>query len=88
MDVWAAGIMLYQLLTAQFPFWDTDMTGLFKIHPRQILKDIQNSEILLNHAVCENLSEGAKDLIRKMLVKDPTQRISAAEALQHSWMQQ
>ena len=33
MDVWAAGVMLYQMLTAQFPFWDTDMAGLFRIHP-------------------------------------------------------
>lgn len=88
MDVWAAGIMLYQMLTAQFPFWDTDMAGLFKIHPRQILKDIQGSEILLNHAVCDGLSESAKDLIQKMLAKDPTQRISADAALRHPWLQQ
>jgi serine/threonine protein kinase len=88
MDVWAAGIMLYQMLTAQFPFWDTDMAGLFRIHPRQILKDIQASEIALCHDVCGRLSPGAKDLIRKMLTKDPTQRISAAEALQHPWLQQ
>lgn len=88
MDVWAAGVMMYQMLTGQFPFWDTDMAGLFRIHPRQILKDIQESNVFLDHAVCAGLSEGAKDLIRAMLTKDPTQRMTAEQALQHPWLQQ
>lgn len=88
MDVWAAGVMLYQMLTAQFPFWDTDMNGLFRIHPRQILKDIQSSEVTLDHACCAGISDQAKDLIRQMLTKDPTQRLTAQQALEHPWLQQ
>ncbi|WIA43848.1 hypothetical protein OEZ86_010263 [Tetradesmus obliquus] len=88
MDVWAAGVMLYQMLTGQFPFWDTDMAGLGRIHPRQILKDVQSGTVLLDVAACANLSADAKDLIAKMLVKDPEQRITAAQALQHPWLQQ
>ncbi|KAF6255016.1 kinase-like domain-containing protein [Scenedesmus sp. NREL 46B-D3] len=88
MDVWASGVMLYQMLTAQFPFWDTDMAGLGRIHPRQILKDVQGGKVLLDVQACAGLSADAKDLIAKMLVKDPEQRITAAQALQHPWLQQ
>jgi serine/threonine protein kinase len=88
MDVWAAGVMLYQMLSGQFPFWDTDMAGLGRIHPRQILKDVQNGTVLLEVQALANLSADAKDLIAKMLVKDPEQRITAAQALQHPWLMQ
>ena len=33
-----------------------------------------------------NISESAKDLIRKMLNPNPKQRITASEALQHAWL--
>ncbi len=32
------------------------------------------------------ISEGAKDLVRRILVVDPERRVSAAEILQHPWM--
>lgn len=31
------------------------------------------------------VSEECKDLLRKMLVKDPKKRLSAVQVLQHSW---
>ncbi|KAF8056021.1 CPK4 [Scenedesmus sp. PABB004] len=86
MDVWAAGVMLYQLLTLRFPFWDTDLAGLGRIHPRQVLKDVQTAPLLLDAPAAAALSPGARDLIAAMLQRDPAARISAADALAHPWL--
>lgn len=34
----------------------------------------------------DDVSEDAKDLVRKLLTYDPTKRISAGDALQHKWI--
>ena len=34
------------------------------------------------------MSEEAKDLVQKLLIEDPEQRITAADALQHAWFTQ
>lgn len=34
-----------------------------------------------------HITEGAKDLISKLLVRDATLRLSAAQVLKHSWVQ-
>ena len=34
----------------------------------------------------EHVSEGAKDLILKLLVKDPAQRLSLEKVLEHPWI--
>lgn len=52
------------------------------------------NEILLKNKKCEveyppkffeKISEKAKDLLSKMLTKEPTIRITAEEALKHEW---
>ena len=34
----------------------------------------------------DDVSEDAKDLIRALLVKEPTQRLTAKQVLEHSWV--
>jgi serine/threonine protein kinase len=34
----------------------------------------------------DEVSDDAKDLVKKLLTFDPARRISAAEALQHPWI--
>jgi len=34
----------------------------------------------------DDISEDAKDMVRKMLEYDPAKRVSAGEALQHRWI--
>jgi calcium-dependent protein kinase len=84
-DVWAAGVMLYQLLTGRFPFWDTDLDGLNRIHPRQILEDVKAGAVLLDTPACAALSAEVKALLGAMLERDPEQRITAQQALAHPW---
>lgn len=39
----------------------------------------------IHHGVWKRVSVSAKDLIKKMLQKHPTERITAKAALQHKW---
>jgi calcium-dependent protein kinase len=42
----------------------------------------------IHHGVWKRVSQPAKDLIKKMLTKNPAQRITAEQALQHEWFDQ
>jgi serine/threonine protein kinase len=42
--------------------------------------------VLLLRPVWHKISKEAKDLVKKMLVIDPTQRLSASEAMLHPWI--
>ncbi|KFK28778.1 hypothetical protein AALP_AA7G046400 [Arabis alpina] len=77
-DIWSAGIILYILLCGVPPFWAENEKGIFD----EILK----GEIDFESQPWPSISESAKDLVRKMLTKDPKKRISAAQALEHPWI--
>ena len=76
-DIWSIGIILYRALTRKYPFIgrNEDETISFIID-----KDHDcNNELLLGH------SNEIQDLIKKLLKKDPNERPSAKEALNHEW---
>ena len=79
-DVFSAGIILYQLLTGVHPFYvpgvDDENSVKFKISKREA--DFPND--LWSH-----ISADAKDLTRKLLLRDPSYRMSAINALKHRW---
>ena len=76
-DIWSIGIILYRALTRKYPFIgrNEDETISFIID-----KDHDcNNELLLGY------SNEIQDLIKKLLKKDPNERPSAKEALNHEW---
>ncbi|KAJ9181257.1 hypothetical protein P3X46_009405 [Hevea brasiliensis] len=78
-DVWSAGVIIYILLSGVPPFWDETEQGIFE----QVLR----GELDFISEPWPNISESAKDLVRRMLVRDPKKRMTAHEVLCHPWVQ-
>jgi serine/threonine protein kinase len=79
-DLWSFGIVLFALLGGYFPF-DNESNDL------QVLKaTILKGEFHFNQEIWSNITIEAKDLIKTLLTVDPMKRITAEQALNHSWM--
>ncbi|XP_061678674.1 peripheral plasma membrane protein CASK isoform X2 [Syngnathoides biaculeatus] len=78
-DVWGCGVILFILLSGCLPFYGTKerlfeavCRGKYKMNPRQ----------------WSQISESAKDLVRRTLMLDPAERITVYEALNHPWLKE
>lgn len=88
-DIWGVGVLMYQALTGQFPFWDQDLASLQKKAPHDVVAGIIYNEMGLgSRYASRHLTPEALDLLRSMLQRDPKQRITAAAALSHPWLKQ
>ncbi|KAL5800529.1 hypothetical protein ACOSQ3_033610 [Xanthoceras sorbifolium] len=78
-DVWSAGVILYILLSGVPPFWAETEQGIFE----QVL----HGDLDFSSDPWPSISESAKDIVRRMLVRDPRKRLTAHEVLCHPWVQ-
>ncbi|PPD74984.1 hypothetical protein GOBAR_DD28087 [Gossypium barbadense] len=83
-DVWSIGVITYILLCGKQPFWDKTEDGIFK----EVLKKKPD----FRRKPWPTISNGAKDFVKKLLVKDPHARLTAAQALcmspAHRWVRE
>ncbi|KAG8441641.1 hypothetical protein GDO86_010719 [Hymenochirus boettgeri] len=74
-DAWSLGVMLYTLLVGRYPFHDSDPSSLFsKIRRGQ-------------YCIPEHVSPKARCLIRSLLRKEPSERLTAEEIFLHPWFE-
>ncbi|KAI9006181.1 kinase-like domain-containing protein [Gaertneriomyces semiglobifer] len=79
-DLWSIGVLAYFLLCGYTPFdYET---------PSQAdeLQNILNARYSFAHDYWYDISEQAKDFIRRLLLVNPKERMTARQALQHPWL--
>ncbi|XP_043924325.1 serine/threonine-protein kinase Chk2 [Protopterus annectens] len=78
-DLWSLGVILFVCLSGYPPFTEQNRN--------MSLKDqITRGQYTLIPSIWRNISEEAKDLVKKLLVVDPQQRLTTDEALNHPWL--
>ncbi|OBT59341.1 CAMKK protein kinase [Pseudogymnoascus sp. 24MN13] len=80
-DIWSLGVTLYCLIFARIPFLAEDEYQLFRAIAQQDEGDYRADGEL----VMEDIDDELFDLLRRMLVKDPAERIKLREVKRHPW---
>mmetsp|Transcript_54931 Transcript_54931/g.94728 ORF Transcript_54931/g.94728 Transcript_54931/m.94728 type:complete len:422 (+) Transcript_54931:54-1319(+) len=82
-DLWAVGICAFCMIFGVLPFEGKDTTSLFE--------SIKRAELVLPASLGDDehastLSTEGEAFLRGMLTKDPSERLSLADALEHPWI--
>jgi len=76
-DCWSIGVIAFLLLCNEKPF---------RGKRSEVLRKIKRCDYNFNSPGWCNVSKDAKGFVEALLTKDPKKRLSAEEALQHSWL--
>jgi serine/threonine protein kinase len=76
-DIWSCGVIMYILLCGKYPFYGST--------EEEITRKILIGNFNFDDKHFDNVSENAKDLIRKCLIHDKNKRITVKEAIKHEF---
>lgn len=79
-DMWAVGVIAYILLCGFEPFYDDR-------GDQAMFQKILKCDYEFVSPWWDDVSLNAKDLVKKLIVLDPTKRLTAKEAVAHPWVQ-
>ena len=79
-DIWSCGVIFYVLLCGYPPFNGENN--------EEIIECVQKGKFDFPEEEWSEVSDAAKDLIKKMLTYDPKERPSAKQILKHPWFSQ
>lgn len=74
-DMWSVGVVLFAMLYGSVPFKANNMNELHQL----IIK--------AKYTLKEDISSDARSLLKGLLERDPSQRLTTAQVLKHPWMQ-
>ena len=77
-DLWSLGVLLYVILSGCSPFSADEEEAILEL--------VAKAKYEFHEAEWSSISDGAKDLISKLLVVDPLQRLTMQQLLDHSWL--
>lgn len=82
-DIWSVGMVTYQLLTGKFPFCENIRSCSLQDVWKSILSE---SGRISTYIDVLDVSDEAKQFLHCLLVRDPSKRLSATQALQLPWV--
>eukprot|EP00812_Abedinium_dasypus_P002377 NODE_128_length_2006_cov_280.320349.p2 GENE.NODE_128_length_2006_cov_280.320349~~NODE_128_length_2006_cov_280.320349.p2 ORF type:complete len:551 (-),score=189.21 NODE_128_length_2006_cov_280.320349:308-1960(-) len=84
-DLWACGVVLYILLAGRLPFTPNHRLPE-PARTSAFVRDVRSAEPSFKASEWQDVPEDAKDLVRQLLAKDPDDRYTAKQALDHEWV--
>lgn len=79
-DMWAVGVILFILLSGSPPFYG-------RTH-KEIFEKIKSAHWGFHGRNWSQVSDGAKDLVKRMLRQNPAERLTVEEVLDHPWIRE
>lgn len=77
-DMWSLGVVVFILLSGYMPFNDAD--------DEETKLAVMKCKYIMHQERWGHVSEDAKHFVRRLLVVDPSDRLTAKQALDHPWL--
>ncbi len=76
-DMWSFGVILFLLITGHTPFNGSN--------PQELLENVLEASFTMEDEEWRDFTPEARDICSKLLIRDPSKRLTACEALAHPW---